>query len=291
MNFLTGNKGSKLYTMMVIMLNIVVLGAASSVLSQEDDAVPNVSQSSRLAEDMIVRFSSQLEQHPTQAIETMASAITVNPEYTCHMLKTMLGFVPAQQVAEVVAAAIKAAPEQLATIISCAVSLAPDQISTIVRAGIIADPGRVGVVVSAAVGAAPTFSAEVVQAAIGAAPGEVVNIVTIAVEAAPQEAANIVGAAIAAAPDQANDIVAAAVAAAPAFSSEIVQAALDAVTTIAGVSSIAGKSPIVNLDTERAPTTTPFLSGNSGIGGDTSNDSIRQDDLITSTPPPASLFQ
>jgi hypothetical protein len=293
MKFLTGNKSSNLHITIGIMLCIFVLGVASSVLSQEDDAVPNVSQSSRSAEDMIVRFSSQLEQRPIQAIKAMVSAITVNPDHTCLILKTTLGFVPAQKVGEVVAAAIEAAPEQLATIISCAVSAVPEEISTIVRAGIIAAPERVGIVVSAAVGAAPTFAAEVIQAAIGAAPGEVVDIVTVAVETAPQEAANIVGAAIAAAPEQATAIVATAVAAAPAFSSEIVQAALDAAASIDGVSPIGvgGASPIVNLEVERPPSTSPSLSGNGGIGDDRPSDSIRQDDLITSTPPPASLFQ
>ena len=83
-----------------MILSIFVLGVTSSVLSQEDDAVPNVSQSSSLEEDLVVRFVSQLEQHPTQAIEIMVSATTVNPDSTRLLLKTVLALVPAQKVGE-----------------------------------------------------------------------------------------------------------------------------------------------------------------------------------------------
>jgi hypothetical protein len=291
MNFFKSNKSFKLYSLISTTSSVLIFGITSLALSQQVNGKPNLPQLPVSEKDKFIQFTTELEQHPSRAIEIMVSAITVNPDYTCLILKTILEFVPAQKVKEVVVAAIAAAPDQLATIISCAVSIAPEQILAIVRAGIIADSQRVGVVVSAAVGAAPTFAAEVVQAAIGAAPGEVINIVTIAVETAPQEAANIVAAAITAAPDQTNDIVAAAVAAAPAFSSEIVQAALDAATSIDGASPIYGVSPIVNLGVERPPSTSPSLSGHGGIGGDRPPDSIRQDDLITSTPPPASLFQ
>jgi hypothetical protein len=291
MNFVKSYKSFELYTLISIISSVLVLGVASLALSQQVNGKPNPPQLPVSKKDLFIQFASELEQHPSRAIEIMVSAIAVNPDYTCLILKTILEFVPAQKVGEVVAAAIAAAPDQLATIISCAVSIAPEQILAIVRAGIIADPERVGVVVSAAVGAAPTFAAEVVQAAIGAAPGEVINIVTIAVETAPQEAANIVGTAITAAPEQTNDIVAAAVAAAPAFSSEIVQAALDAAASIDGATPVYGTSPIVNLEVERPPSTSPSLSGHGGIGDDRPIDSIRQDDLITSTPPPSSLFQ
>jgi hypothetical protein len=299
MNFSTANKNYKSYFMVCIILAVFILSVTSPVVSQEDHGIYQVSEPARAAEDIYVQFSSQLEQHPSQAIEMMVSAITVNPDYACLIIKTILGFVPAQKVGEVVLAAIKAAPEQLATIINCAVSAVPEEILAIVRAGIIAAPDRVGVVVSAAVDAAPTLAAEVVQAAIGAAPGEVVDIVTAAVEAAPQEAANIVAAAIAAAPEQATDIVAAAVAAAPAFSSEIVQAALDAAATVDG-----GLATTINLGTDTPLLPRPFVGGSGGSGGigggggfggfdgDPTIGSDRPGDApITSAPPSASGSQ